>query len=821
TLAAANYAFAFGAGTLSVTPAPLTITANSASKTYGQALTFAGTEFTTSGLVNGDTVTGVTLTSAGAAASAAVAGSPYPITASAAAGTGLGNYSITYANGSLTVAPATLTVTANSVTRAYGQSNPPLTYTITGYVNGETASVVSGAPALTTAATATSPSGTYPILVSQGTLAAANYVFAFVNGTLTISPSILILDPTAGAALSLSGNGSIQIAGSVFVDSRSANALQASGSASLTAAGVQVVGGVQRTGSATITTAPATGAAPLADPLSGLGGPSPTGLTNYGSVTITGGARTLSPGIYSRISISGSASVTLNPGVYLIEGGGFTVSGGASVSGNGILIVNAGSNYPSAGSTYGPVILSGSGTISLTAPATGTYAGVVLLQPAGNTKALTFSGGAGGLTGTVYAPSASLVLSGNARLRANLVVDTLAVSGNSVANGVTLDAPAGTVSYTPADVRSAYGIDRLALDGAGQTIAFVDAYGDPALYESLDAFDGQFGLTASGPTLYDQYGPAASFLTVLNQDGQPTSLPATDPNGPGPSNWEIEEALDVEWAHAVAPGAQILLVQANSQSLADLMAAVATAARQPGVSVVSMSWGFPEGQAVFAQDEALYDGDLTTPPDHPGVVFVASTGDYGSADPEYPAFSPQVVAVGGTSLYVHADGSYNTETAWGQYSSALGEYVGSGGGGSLYEPEPAFQRGVQSTGSRSTPDVSLVADPGTGAWVADTYNLPADAPFKVVGGTSLSAPAWAGLFALVNQGRAAAGAPALNSVTATDAQQALYGLTADDFHAVGGGYNTQTGLGTPAADRLVPGLVAYQEAGDTYTYATP
>ena len=92
-------------------------------------------------------------------------------------------------------------------------------------------------------------------------------------------------------------------------------------------------------------------------------------------------------------------------------------------------------------------------------------------------------------------------------------------------------------------------------------------------------------------------------------------------------------------------GAKIVLVEANSQSLSDLMAAAATAASQPGVSVVSMSWGFPEGQSVSASDEAMYDAGL----DVPGVTFLASTGDYGAADPEYPAYSPNVVAVGGTT----------------------------------------------------------------------------------------------------------------------------------------------------------------------------
>ncbi len=173
-----------------------------------------------------------------------------------------------------------------------------------------------------------------------------------------------------------------------------------------------------------------------------------------------------------------------------------------------------------------------------------------------------------------------------------------------MANTVTLDSPSGTVAYTPAQIRAAYGISSLSLDGTGQTIAIVDAYDDPSIFQALDAFDTQFGLTGSGPTLYAQYGPASSFLTVLNQDGQATSLPSTDPSGPGTDNWEVEEALDVEWAHAIAPGAQIILVEANSQSLSDLMAGVATAAAQPGVSVVSMSWGFPEGQSVFAADEA-------------------------------------------------------------------------------------------------------------------------------------------------------------------------------------------------------------------------
>jgi hypothetical protein len=389
---------------------------------------------------------------------------------------------------------------------------------------------------------------------------------------------------------------------------------------------------------------------------------------------------------------------------------------------------------------------------------------------------------------------------------------------------------AGQIAYTPVQVRTAYGINNLSLDGTGQTIAVVDAYDNPTIYQAVDAFDAQFAPVTSGTPLDQLYGPASSFLTVLNQLGQTTPLPANDPSGPNGNNWEMESALDVEWAHAVAPGARIVLVEANSQSLADLMTSVAAAAQQPGVSVVSMSWGFVEGQDVLAADEATYDRYLTTPAGHTGETFVASTGDYGAAVPLYPAMSPNVVAVGGTSLTLNTDSSYKSEVGWGAYSSSLGMFLGSGGGLSKYETEPAFQQGVQSTGSRTTPDVSLLADPATGAWIADPYNQPATNPWEIVGGTSLSAPAWSGLFALVDQGRVAAGRATLGTAGPTEAQAALYGLSQTDFHAVtsgnngysaGPGYNLVVGLGTPVADQLVPDLVAYAGGPASATAVAP
>jgi hypothetical protein len=421
-----------------------------------------------------------------------------------------------------------------------------------------------------------------------------------------------------------------------------------------------------------------------------------------------------------------------------------------------------------------------------------------------------------------FSPSSGNFYSGNQTTtsEANNVVNGINTTGD-VTNGVTLSDPAGVVGYSPAQIRDAYGINSLSLDGTGQTIAIVDAYDNPSIFQAVDTFDSQFSLTDSGPTLYSQYGDASTFLTVLNQYGQPDSLPPTDPSGPGTANWELETELDVEWVHAIAPGAQILLVEANSQSLSDLMAAVGTAAVQPDVSVVSMSWGFTEGQAVFAADEANYDSVFNVP----GVTFLASTGDYGAADLEYPAFSPNVVAVGGTTLSLNTDNSYNSETGWGYYSDSAGTVIASGGGLSLYEPEPSYQQGVQSTGSRTTPDVSLVADPATGAWIADPYNLDPSDPFEVVGGTSVAAPAWAGLIALVNQGRAAAGETTLNSSGPTETQQALYGLPQADYNVISSGnngysadpgYNLVTGLGTPVAGSLVPDMVAYSGPGTTY-----
>lgn len=320
--------------------------------------------------------------------------------------------------------------------------------------------------------------------------------------------------------------------------------------------------------------------------------------------------------------------------------------------------------------------------------------------------------------------------------------------------------------------------------GSGQTIAIIDAYNDPSLRSDLATFDSKMGLSAAN-------------LTVVNQSGG-TSLPASN------AGWDLEISLDVEWAHAVAPGANILLVEASSSNLNDLLAGVNYARDVSSVSVISMSWGSSEFMG-----ETQYDSDFTTPAGHIGISFVASSGDDGSPG-LWPAMSTNVLAVGGTTLSTTTTGSYVGETAWSD----------SGGGTSVYEAEPTYQTSVQSTGARTTPDVSYDANPSTGYAVYDSVSYDGTSGWSEVGGTSAGAPQWSAIIAIADQGRVAAGESTLNG-----AQGALYSLPSSDFHDVtsgsnGGyqataGYDEVTGRGTPIGSVIVAGLEAYTQSTST------
>jgi autotransporter-associated beta strand protein len=353
------------------------------------------------------------------------------------------------------------------------------------------------------------------------------------------------------------------------------------------------------------------------------------------------------------------------------------------------------------------------------------------------------------------------------------------------------------LAFAPQQIRAAYGIDQIVGDGAGQTIALIDAYDNPKLVSSTAP-----GFATSDLALFDAYyhlSDPPSFRKLDQNLG--TSYPGTDSTG----NWEGEEALDVEWVHAIAPQANIILIEATDNSNSNLFTAVDKARSLTEVTVVSMSFGGDEFLG-----EASNDSHFTTPGGHPGMTFVASTGDTGSPG-GYPAYSPNVVAVGGTSLTLSGN-AYFSETAWALTVDGNGRH-GTGGGQSKYESEPSYQTGVQSSTKRQIPDVSFDSDPYTGVAVYDSYNG-GSSPWYQFGGTSLAAPCWAGLVAITDQLRAAQGLSSLDGRSMT--LPWLYALPATDFHDVTSGsngdytahtgYDMVTGIGTPVADKLVPDL---------------
>ena len=388
--------------------------------------------------------------------------------------------------------------------------------------------------------------------------------------------------------------------------------------------------------------------------------------------------------------------------------------------------------------------------------------------------------------------------------------------------GLTPLGPLGTPGYEPDQIRQAYGINAIpkfggtvTADGAGQTIAITDAYDDPTIAGDLAVFDKTFGTAANGLNAQ----PVSSFFTKVGQTGGAVPPPAP-PDIFG--SWATEISLDVEWAHAVAPAAKILLVEATDPSDVNLYAAVVWAASQPGVTVVSNSWGGDESPT----DTQANQSTFVTPTGHPGVTFVASAGDSGVIS--YPASSPNVLAIGGTNLQLNSDNSYAGETGW-TYDSVFGD--GGGGGLSQFESRPGYQDGVSKVVGtvRGTPDVAYNGDPATSVSIYDTYDFPAD-PWQGINGTSAGSPQWAGLLALVNQGRAAAGQSSYDGVALT--LNNIYALPAADFHDItqgqngygdqaGPGYDLLTGLGSPVADKLVPDLVGYSKTAVAVTTPNP
>jgi hypothetical protein len=347
-----------------------------------------------------------------------------------------------------------------------------------------------------------------------------------------------------------------------------------------------------------------------------------------------------------------------------------------------------------------------------------------------------------------FKPTCAVAAKGFASCNAQIVTNA---SGAPLASNTP---PAGARS--PAQFASAYSLPTTAASSA--TIAIVDSYDNPSIEANLATYNAFYGLPACTT--------ANGCFRKVNQTGG-TTYPQQN------SSWGLEIALDVETAHAICQHCKILLVEATSPSFQNLGAAENEAVKL-GASVVSNSWGGGESSS-----ETLFDSQYFS---HPGVIMTASTGDSGYGV-EYPAASPNLVAVGGTTLNLNTDNSYKSETAW----------ADGGSGCSSFENKPSSQAGL-GCARRTVADVSADADPNTGAAIYDTFGYTG---WVQVGGTSLSSPLIAAVFAL--SGNTSNGtAPYAN-------RSALHDVTSGSNGSCGGtslctagvGYDGPTGLGTP------------------------
>jgi len=324
----------------------------------------------------------------------------------------------------------------------------------------------------------------------------------------------------------------------------------------------------------------------------------------------------------------------------------------------------------------------------------------------------------------------------------------------------------GTPCYTPHDMRTAYGLNGLidsGFVGAGQTIVIIDSYGSPTIASDLQAFDAGYGL------------PDPPSLTVLAPIGTVPWNPTLYPDQPG---WAYETSLDVEWAHAMAPGAAIVLLTSpvdeteGVQGMPQFLQLEQFALDHHLGQVISQSWGAtentffpdvsgPQGLEVIAQFEAFYRRAIAEQ-----VTVLAAAGDTGTSNVElngvtyypfptvgYPASSPSVTAVGGTTLYADQHGHYQYETVW----NDPGCCAGAGGISQLF-PEPFYEwqslpPEVQSElgHMRGLPDVSYNADCFNFIWVYVSFPGSGGPAFEGICGTSEGSPQWAGIVADLNQ----------------------------------------------------------------------
>jgi subtilase family serine protease len=371
----------------------------------------------------------------------------------------------------------------------------------------------------------------------------------------------------------------------------------------------------------------------------------------------------------------------------------------------------------------------------------------------------------------------------------------------------------GLACYTPALIKTGYNIPST-LTGAGQTIVIVDAYGSPTIAQDLKTFDAAMGLP--DPT-----------LNIYYPTGTP---PALNPSHQGAAaSWAAETSLDVEWSHAIAPGATIDLVIASSNYGNVLNVAQRFVVENHLGNVMSLSFGSPEAAIQGAgnniqlqQADAIYQAAQNA-----GITVFVSSGDSGAsngysvANANFPASDPLVTSVGGTNLFLADSGAYQSEDVWNDANACPfgckdGIFGATGGAPSKIFAAPAYQRALSGMAARTTSDVGYNASVYTAVLVYLGWANPAG--FYFFGGTSEGAPQWAGIAALADQ----AGGHSIGFINPKlYAIGANAGKYAADFHDITSGnndffgpgfpaktgYDLPTGLGTPNGAHLIPDLI--------------
>ena len=344
---------------------------------------------------------------------------------------------------------------------------------------------------------------------------------------------------------------------------------------------------------------------------------------------------------------------------------------------------------------------------------------------------------------------------GTARCFAHVVTDARGDPMNGKMSPNATGAPSG---YGPGDLRSAYNITT---DGS-TTVAIVDAYGYPNAESDLATYRSQYGLPACTT--------ANGCFKKVNQTGGTSSYPRTN------TGWDQEQALDLDMVSAMCPGCHILLVEATTSSYVNLGTAVNTAAATPGVTVISNSYG---GSESGTQSYASYYN-------HPGKAVTVSSGDSGYGV-QFPASSPDVIAVGGTHLVRSTGGRGWTETAW-----------SSGGSGcSTVYAKPGFQSDALCT-MRMEADVSAVGDPNTGVAVYGPSQYGGKSQWLVFGGTSVAAPLIGGIYGITGHTPTGAASIYANKSQLNDVTSGTNGSCGGTYFCTAGvGYDGPTGNGTP------------------------